>query len=159
MRAVCNRGREGYTLIELVVTSGLVVLIGAIAVANYRGQTPRTAQERSTLELASGLRSARTQAQSLNAPVHVALDTAAARYTAWVDLNTNGTVDANEQTAMVLDTGRHVRLRANAAGGTFDTRGRFACSNGYWMITFQTPNLADRTVRVLPGGNVDWSGR
>lgn len=153
------RGREGYTLTELVVTTGLVALVGAIAVANYRGQTPCYAQERCTFELAADLRAARAEAQSRNVPVRVALDTAAARYTAWVDRNTNGTPDAGEQTVVDLDAGRHVRLTANATGGTFDTRGRFLCSNGYWQVTLIAAHLADRTVRVLPGGQVDWSGR
>lgn len=159
MNGAAHRGRAGYTLTELVVTAGLIALVGAFAVANYRGQTPRCAQERCTFELAADLRAARAEAQSQNVPVQVSLDAATARYTAWADRNTNGTAEADEQTVVDLDAGRHVRLSANATGGAFDTRGRFRCSNGYWQVTLKAPNVADRTVRVLPGGQVDWSGR
>jgi Tfp pilus assembly protein FimT len=143
----------------MIVVAGLVVLVGAMAAANYRGQLPRYCQERCAFELAAGLRAARAQAQSFNAPVQVTLDAVAARYTTWSDRNTNGAVDAGEQTVVDLEAGRHVSLVANAAGGAFDTRGRFGCSNGCWTVVLRASGLADRTVRVLPGGQVDWTGR
>jgi Tfp pilus assembly protein FimT len=156
-RPFFRRSVAGYTATESMVVAGLIAVVGSFAAGNFRGQMPKQAVEGAAWQVTMDLRHARMQAISEDTRGRVSFDASNLNYTVWTDLNTNGAVDADEQTVKALDGAHNLALACNASTGVFLPRGTFASSSGFWEIRLAAPGVGARFVRVMPSGQVDWS--
>jgi prepilin-type N-terminal cleavage/methylation domain-containing protein len=147
--------RDGFTLTEMAITAGIVVIVGAIAVANHRRSTPRYRLERATARLATDLGAARMRAISECLPVTVTFNVAAGHYTISCDSNTNGTIEAYEKSAELLDSDVNMVMGGSCTQGCFSARGSFNATVPFWLIKLGANNAdGKRLIYVLPNGQV-----
>lgn len=86
---------NGFTLIELIVVTGIILLLSAIALPNFNAGEKNMALERSTAELVQDLSRAREMAMSAGA-YGMKFETNASDYILFADLNNDQVLDSGE---------------------------------------------------------------
>jgi Tfp pilus assembly protein FimT len=145
--------RKGYTLVEEIIASAILVIVTGLAVTHYFKQQPRYLLERASLQIATDLSAARMRAIAESLPVEVSF-TGDRTYTIWADTNTNGVPEASEKEERDLNDAACISLSTACRQGTFTPRGTFVSSNGVWHIGFSSSGAEHRHVFVLPSGQV-----
>ncbi len=150
-----HRKQAGFTLTELVVTAGIMVIIGAIVVTDHHRSQPHYYLERATARLATDLSAARMRAISECMQVTVTFNEHGGFYAISCDSNTNGTIEASERTVELLDDSINMALGGCCTQGTFSARGSFSATVPFWLIKLDTRRTQDtRLIYVLPNGQV-----
>jgi Tfp pilus assembly protein FimT len=153
-----TRGRShcaGYTLAEMAVAAGIMVIIGGLVVADHRRSQPRYRLERATARLATDLSAARMRAISECQPVTVTFDVASGYYSTWCDSNTNGVIEPNERTTELLDSDINMVMGGSCTQGIFSARGSFSATVPFWLIKLDAGEVDNkRLIYVLPNGQV-----
>ena len=147
--------RMGFTLTEMVVTAGIMVIVGAIVVADHRRSQPRYRLERATARLATDLSAARMRAISECMPVSVTFNVTGGHYAIACDSNTNGTNETAEISIELLDSEINMVLGGSCTQGQFSARGSFSAAVPFWLIKLNAGQADDqRLIYVLPNGQV-----
>ena len=146
----------GFTAVELVIVAAIVGILALAAALQWRNQVPAYALDRAQHQVATALASARMRAVSQNMPVQVAIDPVAAQCAVWCDSNTNGTIDDVERDLYALDQlSDHLRVTVNGTNASFDARGTFTASNGFWDVGLLVTNTdLECHVHVFPSGQI-----
>ncbi|MEK9135254.1 MAG: GspH/FimT family pseudopilin [Patescibacteria group bacterium] len=86
---------NGFTLVELIVVTGIILLLSAIALPNFNAGEKNMALERSTVKLVQDLSKAREMAMSAGA-YGIKLETNSSSYILFADLNNDQVLDSGE---------------------------------------------------------------
>jgi len=80
-RVTTSRNQRGFTLIELMVTVGLIGIVVSLAVPSFMGSLPRIRLRSATRALSSDIRRARSEAISRNKLIYVVFPVTGTTYT------------------------------------------------------------------------------
>ena len=151
-----TRKAAGYTATEMMVASCIMVIFALIAVTNHVGRMPSYVLDQSVIQIMTDLREARMEAVSENIKVRVTFDVDARAYTLWKDRNGNGKRETGEESDRSLHAGEAVNMTVLPDAGDFHPQGTFKSTNGIMRIVLSTPDVGERSVRVMKSGHVAW---
>ena len=144
----------GFTLTELMMTVGIMAVVGGIGVTNIRGRMPSHRLEQAQWRVVSDLRAARMEAVLKGALCTVTFDSSLKQYNIWIDANRNGSTDSGELTTKSLANIAGLTMFNYPDTGTFTANGTYKCSWTYQYIGVTT-SAGTKYIYVFPSGQVD----
>ena len=142
-------GKAGFSLVELMVVVGIVVVTGTISMSGV--ESFKRAMDKSPMEqVLADLRLARAMAASEKRDVQITFNNDAHQYSMWVDRNGNGNVDSGEIELTILDNSG-VTLLTSPHTGTFRPDGTFVTDSFMLFVSVLTPSGYTR-LHVSPSG-------
>lgn len=147
-------GETGFTLTEVMLVVVIMTIVLMIAIPGVRGRLPYIYLDRAQGNVFAELRAARMLAISESRSVLTEVDDANVQLLVKVDRDSSGTYETDETTVLNFNESGDITVTVNATRGTFDPRGMFSCSNGYWRIQITSPVAGQGYVYVLPSGQV-----
>jgi type IV fimbrial biogenesis protein FimT len=99
---ILMKKNSGFTLLEVMVTIGIIAIVSAIAIPNYLSYLPKHRLNGGARDVYSAMQYARLKAVKERTPVSIIFNTGADSFTVFDDANGNGTIDGGDT---VLKTG------------------------------------------------------
>ena len=143
--------REGYTLVEVLISVLLVGILALVAVGNFRRDAEPRAVDRSAWRLAAALRHARAQAISESRPVHVCFNSSNGLLQTWVDRDADYVADPGESRRDEIYQHPWVRVSAAPTSGVFGADGCCDTVTRPWRFEVGL-GVSTQRVFVLPTG-------
>ena len=151
-----NTKRRGWSLVEVLTVVAIISVIALVATFSLRQRLPTYRLQKASETLEASLRNAHMRAMSYSRPTSVMLNTAVKSLVTSSDENDNGSIDVSEVATLKLTSDPAIALSSLASGGRFDPNGTFACTTGYWRVTFSHPEAPhDAYVYVFQGGHIE----
>lgn len=146
---------SAFTLLELAIVVGIIVIVGLITFPNVVGRMPHYRLDGAESAVFAELRRARMRAVSESQPVQVAVSPGDGLVTIRSDSNGNGTYEDTETTTVDINRFTGVSIGASPTNGSFSARGAFNCASGAWKLNLSSEKAGDCYVYVFPGGQVE----
>ena len=89
---------SGFTLMELMIVIAIIAILSAVVIPNFLGWLPERRLDAGAQEVLQGLQKSRSRAIMLNRNVIVVINAGTESFTAFVDEDASGGLDAGEQT-------------------------------------------------------------
>ncbi|MCE9615114.1 MAG: GspH/FimT family pseudopilin [Lentisphaerae bacterium] len=149
--------RAGFTYFEVMIVVGILAIVVASSSMYMRGTMPRYRIRDAADRLQAQLRAARLHAISHVRTVSLTLDLANKRLRTDVDEDGDGTIASNETATIQLSSTAALSLTSSSTYGTFNPRGDFITSNGYWRVVISHAGATPQYVYVFQAGHVQAS--
>lgn len=146
--------RQGFTLVEIMVTVSVMAIISGIVTFNIVQQLPAWRLKQAQYQILSDFRKARMEAVARGIDVRVSVNTGAETYTLWADRNRNGSADEGESTTgSIADIGG-VAMGCYPSVMTFKPNGTMT-SAYYYQYIYVYNAYQYRYIYSFPSGQVD----
>lgn len=145
--------KNGFTLMELMIVIAIVAILSSVAIPNFIGWLPERRLDLAAQDILQGLQKSRSKAIMTNRQVVVDFDDAAESFSAFVDEDASGGLDAGELTIADLSMPAGIDLTPNLGGVStvvFDNRGIPDISG---TVIVQNTNGNNRTVQLYLSGH------
>ena len=154
MKMMKKMKNSGFTLMELMIVIAIIAIMAGIAIPNFLGWLPEKRLAAGAQDILQGLQKSRSKAIMTNRRVVVDFDTAANSFTAFVDENADGALDAGELTIADRTMPAGINLTTNLVGAvtavTFDNQGIPTTSG---TMTVQNSSGNDQDIRLYLSGH------
>ena len=154
MKMMKKMKNSGFTLMELMIVIAIIAILAGVAIPNFIGFLPRQRLAAGAQDVLQGLQKSRSKAIMTNRPVVVNFNAAADSFTAFVDENADGALDAGELTIADRTMPAGIDLTTNLVGAvtavTFDNQGIPTTSG---TMTVQNSKGDDQDIRLYLSGH------
>lgn len=162
-RSCPSCGQQGFTLIELMVTVGVVAILAAIAAPSFQDLLGRYRADAAATELKATLDLARSEAikrvvtaqvcPSSNGSSCTASSTNwASGWLVWADANSNGSLDSGEVTQVGAAVNSSLTFTSSASTVTFQSLGQITGTVPTFTVT-HTASAVSRYVCLSASGS------
>lgn len=157
-----QRGRQserGFTLIQMMIVAGIVVILTAVAVTNFATVRQRVILNNAAQEVTRYLEKTRTDSVKRHAAATAQASVQvlnASSYRVIMDFNGDGAIGTNEARTVTLPTGITFNVTPAAPPAvSYDWRGRLTANN---RITLQNTAGTQINIDLSGGGDITTNG-
>ena len=131
------RNSTGFTIIELLISIGIIAILCAIAIPGYLGWLPNRHLQSSALDVQAAIGLAKHTAIKENANVVLEFDTASEKYVSFIDLDEDNLQDVGERTIRSKEMSPGINLNSTSIPANrliFSSRGLANSSGNIELI-------------------------